>query len=137
MMMYGGQLESGGITNELWRYNYNTKNWHTMNIMMNDETQIPSLMGHTAHYVDTASNGSCMFVFFGYHPQWIFSDFVYSLCEGETATAVISFCVDILLWFSYFFIASIFHSNSLSEIGYHGFNRVLFPLGYDGLLLFD
>ncbi|XP_078488466.1 attractin-like protein 1 isoform X2 [Ciona intestinalis] len=77
LYIYGGSLSSHIITNEMWMYNTTISTWKKIIANKTFDFEIPSLKGHTAHSVKLKNGRDVILVFFGYHPGWKFSPFVF------------------------------------------------------------
>ena len=81
--MYGGLLRNFQITNEIFVFDLSIKAWSNIHSVTGD---VPPLMGHSAHYVKNPV--SLMYIFFGYHPSWRTSDFVYTFNLGTQSLSL-------------------------------------------------
>jgi len=75
LVVYGGKLEDGSVTNEMWSYSTSEERWQKL--QLNNQSDItPRLMMHTAHYVE---HNKSMIVLFGYNPEIEASSTLYRL----------------------------------------------------------
>ncbi|XP_076805567.1 attractin-like protein 1 isoform X2 [Clavelina lepadiformis] len=83
LIMYGGAFSDQTITNESLKYDLSLRQWSSMNVSSTFGTALPPLMGHSAHVTTVNGSKEVMLVFFGYHPEWGISPFVFQLDLDE------------------------------------------------------
>lgn len=83
LVMFGGKLENGQILNEIWSFDMISMQWSVLSVNATLGTQIPGLIGHSAHVTKTNNGSNIMLVFFGYSEELGVSNFVFELDLGK------------------------------------------------------
>jgi len=81
--MFGGATENNNILNEVWKYNITSAQWLLLNVSSQFGNEVPPLIGHTAHVTKSSDGRDVMLIFFGYHPFWKISSFIFELDIGK------------------------------------------------------
>ncbi|TRY81795.1 hypothetical protein DNTS_023119, partial [Danionella cerebrum] len=78
IFMFGGRLQagSGNITDELWRFDIQSRSWSLKTPSPGLQAQLFAVEGHTAHVVDKRNGDTIMLVLFGYSPIYSYVSYV-------------------------------------------------------------